>query len=303
MRRRFRLKLRQEKALWGFIFTSPFLLGFILFFLVPLIQSLRFSVSELNVLSTGYELEYVGLKHYNFLLFVDTEYLRVVVESILKTLRDIPMIIFFSFFVAVILNQRFRGRTAARAIFFLPVILGAGVVLRLEQQDSMTRILQAAELAGTRVGGSMFSAAAVRAFFLQMQIPAKMLEYLVSAIDNVHLIIRSSGIQILIFLAGLQSVSPTLYEVADVEGATGWERFWLITFPLLTPLLLVNVVYTFVDVFTASDNAVMEQIYRTAFAGEGYSVSSAMAWFYFLLVGLLLAVTVRIISRGVFYRE
>ncbi len=303
MRRRFRLKLRQEKALWGFIFTSPFLLGFILFFLVPLIQSLRFSVSELNVLSTGYELEYVGLKHYNFLLFVDTEYLRVVVESILKTLRDIPMIIFFSFFVAVILNQRFRGRTAARAIFFLPVILGAGVVLRLEQQDSMTRILQAAELAGTRVGGSMFSAAAVRAFFLQMQIPAKMLEYLVSAIDNVHLIIRSSGIQILIFLAGLQSVSPTLYEVADVEGATGWERFWLITFPLLTPLLLVNVVYTFVDVFTASDNAVMEQIYSTAFAGEGYSVSSAMAWFYFLLVGLLLAVTVRIISRGVFYRE
>lgn len=301
--KRLKLKLRQAKALWGFLFTFPFLLGFVLFFLVPLLQSLRFSVSELNVFPTGYQLQYVGLKHYNFLLFVDTGYLRIVVETILKTLRDIPMIIFFSFFVAVILNQKFKGRVLARVIFFLPVILGAGVVLRLEQQDTMTRILKAAELAGTRLGGSMFSAAAVRSFFLQMQIPARALEYLVSAIDNVHLIIRSSGIQILIFLAGLQSVSPTLYEVADVEGATGWERFWLITFPLLTPLLLTNIVYTFVDVFTASDNAVMEQIYNTSFAGEGYSVSSAMAWFYFLLVAFLLALTVKIISKGVFYSE
>ncbi len=298
----FKLKLRQQKALCGFLFTLPFLIGFVLFSLGPFIQSFLFSISELKILATGYELQYVGLKHYDFVLFVDTEYLRIIVDTVWQMLKDIPMIIFFSLFAAVMLNQEFRGRTLARVIFFLPVILGSGVVLRLEQLDSMTQILQDMALAGP-AGEVIFSDAAVRAFFLQLQLPAKVLEYLMNAIDNVAVIIRSSGVQILIFLAGLQSISPSLYEAADVEGATGWERFWLITFPLLTPLLLTNVVYTFIDVFTARNNAVMESIYATAFSGRGYSVSSAMAWLYFALISILLGLTIKIISRGVFYQQ
>lgn len=275
----------------------PFIIGLIFFFLNPLLKSVVFSLSDMRITAQGYELQFVGLKHYRHILFIDAEYTRVLFSSILGMVKDVPMIIFFSLFAAILLNQKFYGRTLTRVIFFLPVILASGIVLRLEQTDFMTTVVQNADLA--RVGGHVgFSDATVRQFLLQLRLPRVMLDYLMLAIDNVALIIRASGIQVLIFLAGLQSISPSLYEAADVEGVSSWERFWLITFPQLTPLVITNVVYSIVDYFTASTNNVMTLIHDAAFSTTGYSTSSAMAWLYFGLISLILII-VAIASRGV----
>lgn len=296
-----RLSFNQQRVLFGFLFTLPFTIGFILFFLHPFIKSMIFSLSDLRITADGYQLDYVGLKHYHFILFVDPKYIRTVVETFLRSLRDVPLIIFFSLFAASVLNQRFKGRTLARVIFFLPVILSAGIVLKMEQLDFVTRRLLDSDLAGAG-GTSIFSDIAVRLFFQQLNLPTAVIDFLMKVVDDVALLIRASGIQILIFLAGLQSISSSLYEAADVEGATGWERFWKITFPLLTPLVLTNVVFTVIDSFTAGNNKMMNTLYATI-SSMGYSVSSAMAWFYFVFVAIVLGVTVKFVSRGVFYRE
>ncbi|MFP4015691.1 MAG: carbohydrate ABC transporter permease [Halanaerobiales bacterium] len=296
----------RNKNSYGYIFIAPFIIGFILFFLYPFILSVRFSLSEISIIPTGFELEYVGLKHYEYILFINAEFLEALTNTFLDLISQIPMIIFFSFFAASLLNQKFKGRMLARVMFFLPVIMGAGIVLKIEQNDLLTQILNSGELAdagGVSQSSYVFSDAAIRAFFQQLKLPYGMTEYLMSAVDNLATIIRSSGVQILIFLAGLQSISPSLYEAADVEGATAWERFWMITFPLMTPLILTNIVYTIIDSFTNPTNELMVLIDETAFLGSGYGVSVAMAWFYFLLVAIILAVTVKIVSRGVVYRD
>ncbi len=295
----------RDKSNYGYIFITPFITGFIVFFLYPFILSIRFSFSDINIHRNGFELVFVGLKHYEYILFVSTEFVEALYNTFMSLIVNVPMIIFFSFFAAILLNQRFRGRTLARVIFFLPVILGAGIVLQIEQNDLLTLIMNSDELvsAGGVRSTFVFSDASIRAIFLQMKMPVKMIEYLMLAVDNLALIIRSSGVQILIFLAGLQSITPSLYEAADVEGATSWEKFWTITFPLMTPMILTNIVYTIIDSFTSPTNELMVLIDETAFEGANYGVSVAMAWFYFLLIAIVLAVVVKIISKGVVYQD
>ena len=183
-------------------------------------------------------------------------------------------------------------------IFFLPVIMGAGIILAMEQTDYMMLLHSAPAADTTAVGGD-----ALRNLLFQMNLPETLLEYVVSAVERIPQIIRASGVQILIFLAGLQSISPALFEAADVEGATAWERFWMITFPMMSPLILTNVVYSIIDSFTSAYNELIVLIRSTAFGGAGYGVSSAMSWIYYLAILVILGITIRIISRNVFYHE
>lgn len=301
--KRLRMNLERQKALYGVLFTMPFVVGFVLFFVNPFIKSMLISLSDIRFTQTGYELNYVGLKHYEFMLFVDTQYIRKIVDAFLQTLRDVPMVISFSLFSAIILNQKFRGRTLARVIFFLPVILSAGIVLRMERSDFVTQVLMDPDLVGAG-GPAVFSDAAVRAFFEQLSLPSSFISFLMAAVDNVATIIRASGIQILVFLAGLQSIPASLYEAADAEGATGWERFWVVTFPMMTPLILVNVIFTIIDSFTAGNSEIMNTIYdAVALSSMGYSLSSAMAWFYFAFVAIVLAIVIKLVSKGVLYHQ
>lgn len=294
-----RLSLQQRRSVSGLVFTLPLTVGFLLFFLYPFILSVIFSLNELKIVQGGYELRFVGLANYRHALLVDAEYTRVLLTTITQTVRDVPLILAFSFFMAMLLNQKFRGRMIARVIFFLPVILSAGVVLRIERMDYMTRMLDA----GLQSGSSLLSDGTLEAFLMNLKLPEAMMQYILNAVDYIPEIVKSSGIQILIFLAGLQSIPRSLYEAADVEGATGWESFWMITFPLMSPLVLTNVVYTVIDSFTASDNQVLQTVRNTAFRGAGYSVGTAMAWVYFAAIGLILAVTIGVISKSVFYRD
>lgn len=290
---------RQRDALMGVLFTLPFTIGFIFFFLYPFLQSVNFSLSTLTIIPDGYELESVGWSNYRHALVVHVDYVRVFVETLWRTIWDVPLILIFSFFAANLLNQSFRGRAAARMIFFLPVILGAGMVLRLEQADYFMTALKEAQQAT----GGLLSGAFLRQFLQEIRIPLRVYNYIVDAVDRIPEIIRASGVQILIFLAGLQSVPRSLYEAANVEGASSWENFWMITLPMLSPLILTNTVYTVIDSFTAGHNELVVLIRETAFRGDGFGLSSAMGVMYFLAIAVILGIFTAIISKYVFYNE
>src|SRR5690554_3064516 len=252
MRRRLKLSLRAQKSVLGLLFTLRFIMGLAASVAYPFAQSVIFSVSKLTIVPTGYELDYVGLDNYRHVLLVDPRFRQVFVETVVTMAARIPVVLIFSFFAANLLNQRFRGRMLARVIFFLPVIMGAEISLKMQQADYMQQAVSFSE-------SGLLSMAALQQLLTTLKLPQAFIGFIFQAINEVPLIIRSSGIQILIFLAALQSIPKSLYEAAHMEGATGWEAFWKITFPLVSPLLLVNVVYTIVDSFTAADNALLDR--------------------------------------------
>lgn len=293
-----RLSLGQKRNLAGWLFISPFLLGFAFFFLYPFAQSIAFSLSKLELVKDGFSLSWVGLENYRYAFRVHPTYARDLTTTVFNTAKNAPLILVFSFFAACLLNQDFKGRMVARTVFFLPVILSAGVLFRMESLNYVMKISAVDPSAsGTRVSSVVIP------FLQTIRLPAFFVDYILYAVRIIPAVIRSSGIQILVFLAGLQSVPPSLYEAADVEGATGWERFWMITLPMLSPLILTNLVYTIVDSFTAGDNQLIDLIRSTILSGAGYGVSAAMAWVYFVIIGLILALAIKLISRRVFYQK
>ncbi len=296
MLKRLKLSLNAQRSLLGFLFTLPFILGFGAFLAYPFVQSVIFSLSKLTIVPTGYVLDFVGLDNYRHAVFVDPRFRQVFVETVVSMAMKIPVILIFSFFAANLLNQKFRGRTMARVIFFLPVIMGAEITLRMQQADYMQQAMSLSE-------SGLIPLSALQEFLGSLKLPMVFVNFIFAAINEIPMIIRSSGIQILIFLAALQSIPKSLYEAAHMEGATGWEAFWKITFPLISPLLLVNVVYTIVDSFTAPDNVLLELIQDAAWGGAGFGVSTAMAWIYFSMIIVILAITMVLVGREVHYES
>lgn len=287
-----------QKALWGFVYVLPWLIGFISFFLVPLFTSIRYSLSKVEMKEHGISVAFVGFKNFVEAFTVHTSFNRTLVESVSNMAVNVPLIVVFSLFVAVILNQKFKGQAFARAVFFLPVILASGIIANLES-SSLIEAVQA-ERAGSRFLNIMTSFELER-MMLEMGVDETIVLYLAGAVNRIYEIISQSGVQILIFLAGIQSIPSSMYEVAIIEGATGYEAFWKITFPLVSPLILVNVVYTIIDHF--SSNAMTDLIRETALRNFNFGLSSAMAWVYFAAIGIILTICSWLISRKVFYQE
>ncbi len=291
-----RLSLDQRKSVLGILFTAPFTVGFILFLLYPIIQSVIFSLSDLSIVEGGYEIDFVGLSNYSEALFIDSYFRRIFIDTFIRLLLELPAILIFSFFAAILLNQKFRGRMLARVLFFLPVILGAEIIIRLGQAHYMEQAMQLGQ-------GAFFDVEAIGEFLNQLMLPPELTEYVLAAIDDFPEIVRSSGIQILIFLAALQSIPSALYEVAHIEGATGWETFWKVTFPMVSPMILVNFIYTVIDTFTAPDNQLLTYIQNIAWGSGDYGISVAMSWFYFLAIAVLLIIVFVSVSRYVYYES
>ncbi|HEY8363029.1 MAG TPA: sugar ABC transporter permease [Tissierellaceae bacterium] len=300
------MSLAARKALAGFTFVLPFLIGFIVFFAKPLVQSIIFSFSKLEITSTGYQLYNVGWNNYYQIFFVDPNFRRQLLDALLQMVTNVPLIVIFSFFAANLLNQKFKGRAIARSIFFIPVILSTGIINAIDSSDLMMGIMRETlpqELTEGAVGNIMGQAFELRELLYQTKIDPGVIDFIVGAVDRIYQIVSSSGVQILIFLAGLQSIPPSLFEASNIEGATGWENFWKITFPMTTPLILVNTVYTIIDSFTNSANPVMDNIRNTAFIRSEFGMSVAMAWSYFVMIIIILAVITIVFSRHVFYHE
>ena len=266
----------------------------------PFMQSLYMSFCDVQVGAGSFEMIYNGLYNYNYAFKVDPDYSRLLIEGFTRMIIYSFAIMVFSFFVALILNQEFHGRALVRAIFFLPVILSSGVILGLETDNSVIAQMHAT------VEDSMqnVSVTAVLESILRTAgVGTRAYETVFELIDNIYDIALASGIQIIVFLSGLQTIPKSMYEAASIEGCTSWESLWKVTFPMVSSIFLVNWVYTIVDYCMRSDNEVMEKITDTMVDQLNYGLSSAMAWCYFALTILFLAISSFIISRRVYYYE
>ena len=292
--------LQKRKAISGYLFISPFLLGFLVFMAKPFFQSLWMSFCDVELGAGIINPVFKGLKNFKHALTIDPEFNRLLVEQISKMCVYSLAIMVFSFFVALILNQKFKGRALVRSIFFLPVILSSGVILGLETNNQLMANL-ASSIEETTTGVSV--TVALENILRTAGVGTREFEKVFEVIDNIYDIAIASGIQIIIYLSGLQTISDSMYEAAAIEGCTKWESLWKITFPMISSLFLVNWIYTIIDFCMRSDNEVMEK-FTTVMIGEmNYGLASAMAWLYFLIVMAFVGITSLFISKGVYYYD
>lgn len=301
--------LNKKRARAGYWFVMPFILGFVIVYLPIVYQSILFSFTEIHQVTNGFQLEWVGLYNYQEALFVDPSYVQTLTAGITQLFLDIPCILIFSLFMAVLLNQKMVGRAAFRAIFFVPVILSTGLVAQIDVGNQLLSYMSdTSESINTGAGSGsgvteIVSAMDLSYLFSSMKVGTELVDYVIQMINNIYNIVNRSGVQMLIFLAGLQSISPDIYESCSIEGASAWETFWKITFPMISPMILVNLVYTIIDAFTASTNTVMTYIDSVYERPGGDVLSSAMSWIYFGIVMLIIGVAFAIMSGFVFYQR
>jgi len=306
-KRRKGLSFNGHRKLAYWLMLSPFLAGFILIFAGVYIDSLRYSFMNVRLLGQGgFEQTWTGLSNYLFLFRGDPNYTVNIQASVVEMVMFVLFITIFSLFIAVLLNRKMPGRAFFRAMFFVPVILATGFIARADMQSMVMNAIEARlgeESGATAVGGGVFSYWNVRQLLFALNFSPMLTGTVTIAANRIVDIINGSGIQILIFLAGLQSISPHIYESANIDGASGWEIFWLITFPMITPLVLVNAIYTIINFLTMPTNAIMLQIESYRLRPGGMGIASAMAWFYFLVVLACLGIAALILSRIMFYQQ
>ncbi len=293
--KRRKLSYERKKSLAGLLFVLPWVVGFVVFFLTPFVQSLLYSFHRLDMTPSGFAMTYVGFENYEYNLLRDANFVRYLLEVLGSVLYQVPLITFFSIFIAMLLNNKMRGRAVFRAVFFLPVIVASGVVLVFLKEDIFGQSMNAAQ------NVYMFRSTGFTQMLTQIGLPYALVQTLGGFIDQIFSLTWSSGVQILLFLAGLQTVPASFKEAAHLEGATEWHIFWKITLPLLSPIILLNVIYSIIDTFTAYDNQLMQYIYNTGFVDVNYGSSAAQSWVFFLLISLLLAVVYRAMGRKVQY--
>ena len=294
--------LMGRRAVYGYLFILPFILGFVFFMIKPLAQSLHMAMSEVVISNQGFQLNWNNFENFKKALLVDAEFNRMIVEAIGQMVMRSAATIVFSFFVALLLNQKFRGRTLSRSIFFLAVILSSGVLVGLESSNSlMAQLKDMIEEAGNaNTITDVLEKILVSDASGVNGISGKAFKTVFEIIDSIYDVAMASGIQIIIFLSGLQNISPSMYEAAQMEGCTAWESLWKITVPMVSPLMLVCWIYTIVDFFMKSDNEIMTKINTQMTELLNYGFSSAMAWIYFVVCMALIGISSLIISKVVY---
>ncbi len=296
----------------GYLFVAPFLIGVLAIYLPILIDSIYFSFSEIAVKEGAGpgalpDLVSKGIEYYKFALDAKS-YTDALLSALQTLVFQVPAIIIFALFIAVVLNGKMLGRAVFRAIFFVPVIIATGVMESIEASDYFTQMnaagMESGEEAAESSGNDLFSVMDLQGLLAYMPVGTDLVDVVVQLVNSVFDIVNFSGVQMLIFLAGLQSISPSIYEACQIEGATAWETFWKITFPMISPMILVNAIYSIIDSFTRSGNAVMNYIGTAENTkGGNPSIETAMYWIYFIVVILILAVVGGICSTFVFYQR
>ncbi|HBL83609.1 MAG: hypothetical protein A2Y17_09285 [Clostridiales bacterium GWF2_38_85] len=306
--------LNKKKERMGWLFVAPFAIGFILLYIPMVFESIKYSFEVTkNLPGGGIEQIFVGFQNYNYALLEDSSFTQTLITNLQQLVLDVPAIVIFSLFLAILLNQKMVGRAAFRAIFFIPVITATGIIESIELRNSLMNVIEqvgnlqsgTSEISTTSAN-DIISRVDVSRIFQGMQVGQELVGYVVSMVNNVYAIVNRSGVQMLIFLAGLQSISPSIYESCYIEGASAWETFWKITFPMISPMILVNAVYTIIDSFTRQSNTVMKYIDETmkgTYGANGYPHGTAMAWMYFLIVILIIALVAGLMSLYVFYQR
>ena len=297
-----RMQLREMKT--GLLFTLPFIIGIIFFLALPLIDSFKISLGNINT-AKGYDIVVEGFKNYfgEDGVLQDVSYLEYLAEGLKNTLINTPLIVIVSFVIAMLLKKEFAGRTFFRIIFFLPVILSSGVMAEIMVDVLIESIIDPTSASAMSKGVLSGGQELVTNLLLSSDISSEISNYILYAQENISVVLSHSGIQILIFLAALQSISPSLYEASAIEGATAWENFWKITLPMVSPQLLVVVLFTVIDRFTDMGSKIMSYIYDIGFVKLRFGYSSAAAWIYFAIIGIIVFALYLILKRFVFTQE
>ena len=293
--------LQKRKAISGYIFILPFILGFLLFMLKPMIDSLIMSFQNVELRGSEENIRtMIGFENYRKAFRVDPDFTRLLTEELIRLVVYTLAIIVFSFFISLVLNQEFKGRSIVRAVFFLPVILSSGVILGLESNNQYMAAMQSS--VENSVSGISVSAA-VESILKTMDVGGAVFDKVFEVIDNIYDVAMASGMQIIIFLSGLQTISTSMYEAASIDGCTRWESLWKITFPMISSLFLVNWIYTVVDFCMRSDNQVINKIQNEMTSKLQYGPASAMSWIYFLFIIAFVGITSFFISKVVYYND
>lgn len=305
----------KRQAMWGYVFITPLIIGFIYFFLFPFITTVVFSFSNIyraGVLqgtneTLGVVTEWVGFENYKFIWNVHSTFKETLGSVFVDTLLNVVLILVFSLIIAVVLNSNFKGRSFVRAVFFMPVIFNSQAVdMAMSSGAAMT---DAMEQEGQTIFSAMFNFAD---FLTEANLPVAAVNFLTNASDSIFDVISYSGVQILIFLSAIQSVPKHLYEAAKIEGATQYEIFWKITFPMVSPLMLTAGVYTVVDSFLRSELLTLMKKYSIAgdvaytlglgnLTNDG--VYAAMSMLFCLVSLAVVVIVILAIRKLVFYHD
>lgn len=298
--KRLHMSYEKKKGLYGYGFIALWFVGALMFFIIPVVKSFFYSFNDVTP-ETGYLAKsWVGLDNYKKAFMTDPTYRQLLVEALKDIAFNLPVIIIFSMFVAIVINQKFRGRTFARAVFFLPVIIATGPVYAIITGDLKTSGSSEAEqfstMFETNMVDQLLEFVGIYGFGSTF---TEMVSQLTSDILN---LVWKCGIQIIIFLSALQGIPTSAKEAAAIEGATSWEFFWKITLPYVSPMILVNIVYTVIDAFTDPTNQVMARVLEVQ-SDWKYGYSAAMAWSYFGIILAALGIIFAVMNKLVWYDE
>ncbi|MBQ4332509.1 MAG: sugar ABC transporter permease [Clostridia bacterium] len=286
-----------ERQQWtGRKFVLIWEIGFVWFILLPLVKSFIYSFNNVRITTSGFQLEFIGLEKYQFIFYESPSYVDNLTSSLSSFFTSVPIIFALSLILGIVLNQEFPGRLAFRTIFFLPVIMSTGVILDFIKSNEAAAMMSSMATGG---GAGLINVVEI---FDEMGLPQSVSELLAKYINTIFDLMWDCGVPIVLFIAGLQSIPASMFEAADVEGATAWERFWYITFPMLSNTSVLVLVFVAISFFVKSNNPVIDQAFTVLQEQQVYSTSAAMLWTYFGIVIALSALAFFLIDRFVLRR-
>lgn len=267
----------RKKRCTGYIFLAPWIFAAIFLLLYPVIFSLTLSFSDIQNFTT-YELKSVGLENYKTAFFGDIHFMTCFNWLLDDVLINAPMIVIFSLLVAIMISRDIKCRGFFRAVFFLPVLLGTGYV--------MEQLLnQGVNTSAMNVTNQILLTPQVQAY-----VGPDIFEAATNFLGRITTVMWRSGVQIILFLAGIQKIPDSLYEAARVDSATEWDMFWKITLPMITPIMLLNIVYTIISTFD-EQSPILSWISYQGFELSKFEYASAMGWIFFTVIMLIIGLT------------
>lgn len=294
-KKHYSLVRRQNRA--GWMFVMPFVIGFLIFFAKPMVESFWYTLNDVTMGQNGLETKWVGLGNFRYLLLEDSNFLQNLWTVTSQMLAQVAICTILSLFIAIVLVQNFRGRTIYRAIFFLPIIMTSGVVYSM-----VSSVVGSSGLSGTG-NAYIYSSVSMTTLMQQGGVPTAFINLITQVIDAIFSMVVNCGVPILLYISGLQKIPQSAYEAARIEGASTWDIFWRITIPKIFPIIFLNVVYCVIDASTAygaqqGGNVMMAAIQQMGFGKTmKFGMSAAMAWMYFLVIALFLGLAWLTIGR------
>lgn len=280
-----RLGIDRKRSMEAYIFLIPWLIGVCLFFAYPIFVSIRLAFSDI-VEFKGLKTAWVGLENFRYIFFYDINFVPTFLKVVTDTLLNTPLCMVFSLIIAIFINRRMVGRGFFRTAFFIPVLLGTGYIMK--------------QLLGMGVDGMTVTTGILVPKLIADLLGPSITEVVQGFLDRITVVLWKSGVQIVLFLAGLQGISGSLYEAARVDGATEWEMFWKITLPMISPVIMMNVVYTIVSFFTDTTNPLVDYIYKMNFTNQQFEYAAAMSWLYFIFALVLCLGSILLMRRHIY---